>query len=498
MRRALLVVVFMVVAVWDVRSQPEPLAGLDSYIAKAVSDWRVPGLAVAVVKDGHDVFVRGYGVRELGKPAPVDTHTLFAIGSTTKAMTAALVAMLVDEKKVDWDAPVTRYLPWFQLKDPSATRELMVRDLLTHRAGLGNADYLWYGQANSTEEILKRIRLVEPAYPIRSNFIYQNIMYAAAGAVIESASGKPWAEMMRTRIFEPLGMNDTIPTAATLAARTNVASPHALVAGQVRVIENASVDPVAAAGAVWSSVADMSKWVQFLLDGGRAGGPTGKRLLSENSYAELFKPQTIAPFDMYPTTRVTKPHWMTYGLGWFQQDYGGQAVDFHTGSIDGMVAIHGLIRDQHLGVYVLGNLDHAEVRHAIMYEVFDRYAGRSDHDWSADFLKLYGDLQKQSDEERKKKESQRIRGTSPPLPPEKLTGTYADPLHGEVTISRDAAGLRIQYGSAFVGTLEHWHYNTFRATWKAAWRDAVLVTFELDEDGQPAALEMINARFTRR
>ena len=498
MRRALLVVVFMVVAVWDVRSQPEPLAGLDSYIAKAVSDWRVPGLAVAVVKDGHDVFVRGYGVRELGKPAPVDTHTLFAIGSTTKAMTAALVAMLVDEKKVDWDAPVTRYLPWFQLKDPSATRELMVRDLLTHRAGLGNADYLWYGQANSTEEILKRIRLVEPAYPIRSNFIYQNIMYAAAGAVIESASGKPWAEMMRTRIFEPLGMNDTIPTAATLAARTNVASPHALVAGQVRVIENASVDPVAAAGAVWSSVADMSKWVQFLLDGGRAGGPTGKRLLSENSYAELFKPQTIAPFDMYPTTRVTKPHWMTYGLGWFQQDYGGQAVDFHTGSIDGMVAIHGLIRDQHLGVYVLGNLDHAEVRHAIMYEVFDRYAGRSDHDWSADFLKLYGDLQKQSDEERKKKESQRIRGTSPPLPPEKLTGTYADPLHGEVTISRDAAGLRIQYGSAFVGTLEHWHYNTFRATWKAAWRDPALVTFELDEDGQPTALEMINARFTRR
>ena len=423
------------------------------------------------MKDGHVVFVRGYGVRELGKPPQVDTHTLFAIGSTTKAMTAALVAMLVDEKKVDWDAPVTRYLPWFQLKDPAATRDLMVRDLLTHGAGLGNADYLWYGQANSTEEILKRVRLVEPAYPIRSKFIYQNIMYAAAGAVVELASGKPWAEMLRTRIFEPLGMNDTIPTAATLATRTNVASPHAIVAGQVRVIENASVDPVAAAGAVWSSVADMSKWVQFLLDGGRAGGPNGKRLLSENSFAELFKPHTIAPFDMYPTTRLTKPHWMTYGLGWFQQDYRGQAVDFHTGSIDGMVAIHGLIRDQHLGVYVLRNLDHAEVRHAIMYDVFDRYASRSDHDWSAEFLKLYGDLQKQADEERTKKESQRIRGTSPSVPPERVKGTYVDPLNGEVTVSGGTAGLHIQYGSAFIGTLEHWHYNTFRATWKAAWRE---------------------------
>jgi CubicO group peptidase (beta-lactamase class C family) len=498
MRRALLVVLLSVLAVGDVRTQPEPLAGLDSDIAKAVTDWRSPGLAVAVVKDGHVVFAQGYGVREQGKPAKVDTHTLFAIGSTTKAMTAALVAMLVDEKKVDWDAPVTRYLPWFQMKDPAATRELMVRDLLTHRAGLGNADYLWYGQANSTEEILKRVRLVNPAYPIRSNFIYQNIMYAAAGAVIESASGKPWAEMMRTRIFEPLGMSDTIPTAATLATKTNVASPHAVVAGQVRVIENASVDPVAAAGAVWSSVADMSKWVQFLLDGGRAGGPDGKRLLSEKSFAELFTPQTIAPYEMYPTTRLTKPHWMTYGLGWFQQDYRGQAVDFHTGSIDGMVAIHGLIRDQHLGVYVLGNLDHAEVRHAIMYEVFDRYAGRSDHDWNAEFLKLYGDLQKKADEERAKKESQRVRGTSPSLPVEKLTGTYADPLHGEVTVSGDAAGLRIQYGSAFIGTLEHWHYNTFRATWKATWREPDLVTFALDEDGQPHTLEMMNARFTRR
>src|SRR4051794_20053414 len=244
MRRALLVVVLTVVAVWDVRSQPEALAGLDGYIAKALTDWRVPGLAVAVVKDGHDVFMRGFGVRELGKPAPVDTHTLFAIGSTTKAMTAALVAMLVDEKKVEWDAPVTTYLPWFQLKDPAVTRQLTVRDLLTHRAGLGNADYLWYGQRNSTDEILRRVRLIDPAYPVRAGFIYQNVMYAAAGAVIEAASGKPWAEMIRTRIFEPLGMSETIATAASLATKPNVASPHDLIEGQVRVIENASVDPV--------------------------------------------------------------------------------------------------------------------------------------------------------------------------------------------------------------------------------------------------------------
>jgi hypothetical protein len=163
-----------------------------------------------------------------------------------------------------------------------------------------------------------------------------------------------------------------------------------------------------------------------------------------------------------------------------------------------MVAIQGLIRDQRLGVYVLGNLDHAELRHAIMYTVFDRFAGRSDRDWSAEFLKLYGDLQKQTDEERASKESKRIHGTSPSVPLEKLTGTYADSLYGEVQVSQNGSGLQIRYGSAFVGTLEHWHYNTFRATWKAVWRQPSLVTFGLDDDGQATTLEMTNERFTRR
>ena len=494
--RALFTILLAAFACCPATARQGPLVGLDAYVAKAVRDWRAPGLAIAVVKDGQVVFAQGYGVRELGKPDPVDTHTLFAIGSTTKAMTAALVAMLVDEKKVELDAPVTRYLPWFQLRDPAVTRDLSVRDLLTHRAGLGNADYLWYGQNNSTEEILRRVRLIEPAYPVRSGFIYQNIMFAAAGAVIEAASGKPWAEMIRTRIFEPLGMRETIATAATLAAQPNVASPHDLIDGQVRVIENASVDPVAPAGSVWSSVADMAKWMQFLLNGGVTGDE--KRLLSERMVRELFTPQSIAPYDMYPTTRLTKPHWMTYGLGWFQQDYRGQAVDFHTGSIDGMVAIHGLIRDERLGVYVLSNLDHVELRHALMYTVFDRYAGQSDRDWSAELLKLYGDLERQATEARAKREAVRVAGTSPSLPLEQYAGIYSDPLRGEVKVAVEAGALRLQYGVGFVGTLEHWHYNTFRAKWAAAWRGTELVNFVLDSGGKPSRLEMMSGRFTRQ
>ncbi len=475
-----------------------PLDGFDSYVASAMKDWRIPGLAVAVVKDGRLVMAKGFGVREQGRSEPVDEHTLFAIGSTTKAMTAALIGMLVDEKKLNWDDPVIKYLPWFQLKDPYVTRELTVRDLLTHRSGLGNADFLWVGQNNSAHEIIRRLRLIEPAYSFRSSFIYQNIMYATAGAVIEAASGKTWEQMIQTRIFDPLEMHDTIPVLRMRAQRSNIASPHQVVNGRVLVVESTSVDSVAPAGSVWSSVADMSKWMQFLIDGGVVGGPNGTRLLSEATAAELFKPQVIAPRDQYPTTALVKPHWMTYGLGWFQQDYQGRAVDFHTGSIDGMIAIHGLIRDERLGVYALGNLANGELRHAIMYTVFDRYAGRHDHDWSKEFLKLYGDLEKTAEEAQKRQESRRVTGTSPSLALEKYAGTYSDPLHGSVEIAFSEGKLQIRYGVARAGTLEHWNYDTFRANWNAEWNRPSLVTFNLDAQGRPAMLQFLGSRYVRQ
>jgi CubicO group peptidase (beta-lactamase class C family) len=478
------------------RSQADPLAGFDAYVTRAVQAWRTPGLAIAVVKDGRVVFNKGYGVRALGKSEPADTHTLFAIGSTTKAMTAALVGMLVDEGKLAWDDPVVKHLPWFQLEDPYLTREITVRDLLTHRAGLGNADYLWYGQTTTPREILQRVRLLEPSYSLRSSFIYQNVMYAAAGAVIEAASGRTWEQMIRERIFEPLGMRESIATAATLARQPNVAMPHDTIDGEVRVIDNASVDGVAPAGSVWSSVADMAKWMQMLLDGGTAGG---RVLLKPETVDELFKPQAMVTRDgFYPTARLTRPHWTTYALGWFQQDYRGRAVDFHTGSIDGMVAIHGLIRDEKLGVYVLANRDHAELRHALMLSVFDRFIGSGERDWSAELLALYGGLQTKADEDRKREEAKRVAGTSPSLPLPRYAGTYSDPLYGDVVVTQQGGRLHARYGTAFVGTLEHWNYDTFRARWDAAWRGTALLTFTLDEHGQPSRLEALGARFARK
>jgi CubicO group peptidase (beta-lactamase class C family) len=321
---ALLIAVLMTGAS-SVSAQPAPLEGFDEYVARAVRDWEVPGLAVAVVKDGEVVFAKGYGVRELGRPNPVDTHTLFAIGSTTKAMVAASLGMLVDEGKLGWDDPVTKHLHDFQLYDPYVSREVTVRDLLTHRAGLGNADFLWYGRDATRADILHRLRYLPPASSMRSHFTYQNIMYVAAGEVVAAVGDEAWETFVRRRIFEPLGMEDSVALLAETGGRPNVASPHDRIDGEIQVIQNVSVDAVAPAGAVWSSVNDMAKWMIFLLEGKPA-------LLEEETRAELFRPQFIVDDGFYPTAQLTQPKWTTYGFGWFQHDYNGRAVDFTLGA----------------------------------------------------------------------------------------------------------------------------------------------------------------------
>ena len=498
MRRALTLAALLLFAPAAAFAQQktDPASQLDAYTAKAVKDWGAVGLAISVVKDGRVVFAKGYGVRELGKPDPVDTATLFAIGSTTKAMTAAAIGMLVDEGKVRWDDPVTAHLPGFQLRDAYLTREVTVRDLLTHRAGLPNADYLWYGSDNSAAEILRRVRYVSPAYSLRSNFIYQNIMYAAAGQVVANAAGMPWEDFVRTRIFAPLGMSRTVPLLSRAAAMGNVASPHDRVNDTVRVITNASVDPVAPAGSVWSSVADMAKWMRFVLDSGRV---RGGRLLQPVTFAELLEPQTmVPPSQFYPSARLTKPHWMTYGLGWFQQDYQGRAVSYHTGSIDGMVAIIGLIPDERLGVYVLANLDHVEARHALMLKVFDLWGppGMKARDWSTELRSLYATQSAQGLAAQKAAEAKRVTGTKPSLPLARYASAYSDSLYGDVTVTVSGDALRIRVGT-LEGTLEHWQYDTFRTRWDRAWVGSGFATFVLDREGVPSRVE-IDRRVFRR
>ncbi|GAB4025364.1 serine hydrolase [Spirosoma gilvum] len=467
----------------------DPVSRYDAYIQQAVNDWKVPGLTVTVVKNGSVLLKKGYGVRELAKPGAVDSQTLFAMASTTKAMTAACLGMLVDEGKLHWDDPVMNYLPDLQFYDPAVTHEVRVRDLLIHNTGVGNADVLWAAMEIPSDEILRRVRLIKPSYSLRSSFIYQNIMYLAAGKVIEKVSGVPWETFIRTRIFEPLGMSRTKALFKEVTD-ANRAKPHFEVNDTIRVVnslkEEGLVDAVGPAGSVWTCPDDISAWMQCMLDSGRYAGKT---LLKPATWAELFKPQTlVTDSQFYPTQVLTKPVWKTYGLGWFQHDYRGHRVNFHTGSLTGMVAIHGQLPDQKLAVYIQGNLDHAELRHALMYRAFDEFALGVEHDWSKEFLHLYGGFRQQAKQANRKADSTRVANTKPSLPLTAYTGAYTDPLYGTVDIRLKDGRLYASINSVLTGYLNHWHFDTFRLTYDQFWNGKDTISFLLDQQGKVAKL----------
>src|SRR6266576_3826666 len=357
-------------------AQQRPLDGLDAYVARAMTDWRVPGLAIVVVKDDSVVFIKGYGVRELGKPDPVTVHTRFGNMSTTKAFTAMLVAMLADSGKLSFDDPVTKYEPEVQFADPYVTREIRVRDLLTHRVGFGDPDYLWGTSGLDFPAMTRRLRLVPSTSNFRSRFQYNNVTYALAGDVVARAAGTTWQALMRSRIYGPLGMSESYPDASELkaAAITDVSSPHGIVRDTVRVLPASleGIDDIAPAGSAFSTATDMAKWLRFLLDSGRVAG---RRLVSPRNFAELFRPQQTVPRPFYPTATLTNLHYQAYGLGWILQDYRGEFTAIHTGSIEGRSAIVGLLPSRRAGVAIFTNLDHSELRHALMYTVFDRFIG---------------------------------------------------------------------------------------------------------------------------
>jgi hypothetical protein len=290
-------------------------------------------------------------------------------------------------------------------------------------------------------------------------------------------------------------MGNAVPLLDSARRRSNVATPHYRLGDTIRVVSNASVDAIAPAGAVWASVADMARWMNFVLDSGRVNG---HRLLTAATYAEWLKPETmVTPEEFYPTARLTKPHWTTYAFGWFQEDYSGRMVDFHTGSIDGMVAIIGLIPDEHLGVYVLANLDHAEVRHALMYRVFDAYLGNPPRDWSTDLLHLYDNLRAAADSARLRTIARRIPDTRPSLDLPQYAGTYVDSLVGDIVVTFEAGKLRLRTSSTHAGTLEHWEYDTFRVHWDNSWEGTSFATFTIGREGVPSRLDFEGAVLRR-
>lgn len=481
------------------------LASFDQYVAHAAQDWKVPGMAVAIVKNDSLVFAKGYGVLEIGKAARVNEHTRFAIASTTKAMTVAALAMLVDEGKLHWDDRVIDHLPDFRLYDPWVTREMTIRDLLTHRTGLPNLDLLWAIPENqvSLSEMIYRLRYVKPVTSFRTTWEYQNVMYAVLGGIVAQASGMSWEQFIRTRIFAPLGMTESIALTAELPGQPNVATPHAEIDGTVRVEPRLMIDAIASAGSIRSSVWDMSKWMRFMLDSGRVGN---KRLIQLATFREIVTPQIQAPLDEYPALELSQPHFFSYGFGWFIQDYHGEIVWMHTGSINGMCAIIGLVPSKNLGIYVLENLDHAELRHALMYKVFDMYgtgpvsAGGAGRDWSADLKSLFDKRAAAAAQRRTQtmaQSSASAAAATPPLPLERYVGTYTDSAFGKVQVTLASGSLHARFEKLDIGEIEHVAYGRFRSRPSNPGARATEFTFVPDGNGHVVAVRAFGQVFPR-
>ncbi|MEN8251886.1 MAG: serine hydrolase [Bacteroidota bacterium] len=461
---------------------------LDKYIENAIEQWEAPGLAVAVVKDGEIVFTKGYGTRTIGKNEPVDEHTLFVCASTTKAFTAAALAILADEGKINWDDKVINHLPELQLYDPYITREITIRDLLTHRTGLGNTDYLWSMMNISGDSALYKIREAEPSYSLRSGFIYQNLMYLAAGKVVEKAGNQSWEDMLISNIYKPLDMNETYAYYKRVKDNPNIANAHYKIDDKIITTEQLVADEIGPAGSMWSSISDMATWIKFLLDNGIYNGDT---LISSKNFNELFKPQQIIPPNQfYPSQRITKPNWTTYGLGWFQHDYKGRIVNFHTGSLPGMVAIAGLMPEENIGVYVFSNLDHVEIRHAIMYTTFDLFMdNKITYDWSTELKKLYNELR--PDEE----EPEKVENAPATIALDSLIGEYFHEHYGTISISKSGDAILFDLNNTIKGTLEHWHYNTYQITFDKEWYGAGMAIFRMNSEAKIDHLEVFDERF---
>jgi CubicO group peptidase (beta-lactamase class C family) len=471
------------------RSQTGPLNGLDEYVAQAMKTFDVPGVAVAVVHNGQVELAKGYGVRRMGEPAPVDEHTLFGIASNTKAFTAAALAMLVDEGKLKWDDPVIDHIEWFQMYDPYVTHEITIRDLLTHRSGmgLGEGDLLFFPPSSySRDEILHRLRFMKPATSFRSRYAYDNLLYLAAGQIIPTVTGQQWEEFIRDRIFRPLGMTDSNTSVAGYHAGDNFATPHSKVEGTLTPLAPARIDNTAPAGAINSSVSDMAKWVSVQLNGGAIPG-TDKRLFSERQGKEMWSQQTILPTpDPPPGLPALHTDFAAYGLGWFLREYRGHKFVGHTGGLPGYVSQVTLIPDMKLAVIVLTNQESGGMFSSVTYRILDNYMNAPGTDW----LKAYHELTQQQrargDEAVNKAAAARAADSKPSLPLEKYAGHYIDAWYGDIAIALEQGKLvmRFSHTPALTGDLEHWQYDTF----KARWRDRSLaadafVTFALNPDG---------------
>jgi len=461
----------------------EMLAQLDGYISRSMQDWRIPGLAVAIVKDDATVLERGYGVCGIATPQAVNEHTIFAIGSNTKAFTVTALGLLVQAGKIAWDDPVIKYLPGFQMFDPYVTREITIRDLLCHRSGLSTwgGDLLAYGSSFTRDEVVDRVRFVPPAFSFRSGFGYSNFMFITAGQIIPAVTGLSWDDFVKQRLFEPLGMTRTTTSIHNLEGIPNVAAPHDDIGGSICALPYRNVDNIGPSGGINSTVHDLTHWLRLQLSNGTYADQT---IVTEAIIEETRTPHT--PIRIPPAGRKLIPtrHFYAYGLGWFLMDYQGRLVVSHGGAVDGMLSRVVLVPEAQLGLVILTNHLSHNFDLALALHVADAYLDAPSTAWNQRCLDQFRDSTVQHVEQKKKVLEAR-KSAGPTLALHDYAGDYLSPTCGAATIcERDGKMiLQLAIHPAITGELEHWHFDTFLCKWTDPVFDQSLIPFILDGQG---------------
>ncbi len=481
---------------------PAPAFDLERDVTSALKLFDVPGIAIAIVKDGKVVTTQGFGVRKVGEPAAVDAKTLFEVASNSKGFTAAALAMLVDEGKLAWDDPVTKHLPGFQMHDSYVTGAMTIRDLLTHRSGLGlgAGDLLWWPTTTfTTDEIIEKLRYIRPATSFRNSYAYDNLLYIVAGKIIADKAGKSWGEAMHERILAPLGMTATTTSLLENAGNPDVATAHSKINGKIAAVKSMPVPNAVGAVGINTNAEDIAKWMMVLLDEGRIAGVTDKdgkeaRLISEKQARELWTAQTpIKIPEPKPALAATKPNFSAYGLGFQLRDYKGMKVAMHGGALQGFYSRVLMVPEAKLGVAILTNAENGGSMTALQWRILDHYLQAAPSDWLALVAKVEQDQHAEEVKKQGKASSARAARSQPSLPLAAYDGEYEDAWYGKVVIKPEGKKHILSFTRTpdLTGELEHWQHDTFIVRWKERNFNAdAYVTFSLNPDGSIDRVKM--------
>jgi CubicO group peptidase (beta-lactamase class C family) len=431
---------------------------IDAIVQEALRFWHVPGVAVGIVQDDKVIYLKGQGLKEVGKKDPVTPDTIFPLASCTKAFTTTAMAVLVDEGKMKWDDPVRKHVDFFHLSDPSADAMVTLRDLVTHRTGVGPHELLWYRSPWSQEEIIRKIGKVKLDYPFRSGFRYQTTMFTTAGWAVGHASGLSWGDFVHKRILEPLGMKSTSLNTIAAAQTSDLASPHRKgINGPLEVIDWYYIEKPEPAGSVNSSARDLCQWMRLHLNDGVVDG---QRLVSTKNLEETHRPQNIIPLEGKAREMNPDTLQMSYGMGWVIQDYRCHLLVSHAGAIDGFRAHITLIPKKKIGIVLLNNLHQTNMNLALSNSIVDLLLGLPKKDWNAYIGELTRRDEAAARERNLEREKNRKPGTKPSLTLEEYTGSYSDPAYGTATVSLENGHLDWKW-STFSNKLEHFQDDTF-------------------------------------